>query len=259
MSQLITRTFPIDDINVEPDGTGRTVIAYVTPFDQSAEVRDQDGHYNEQIARTAFDKSIAEVGTRVGVFYNHGKTLYGTPSERFSMPLGTPLEIKADGRGLLTRTRYNKTPLADEVLEAINNGDIRGQSFTGRILQSDPQRGPYRSRAGGLTLVTRKEIKLKEYGPTPFPVYVDAAIVGVRAEDLVDRLREAGAVDLDDISDEDIIRLVRSTTVTQTEGTATPPGPAAGEPGSAEAENHSRPALDARVMRARLRKMGVLK
>lgn len=184
MSRIRTRTVALDDIAIDKGGDGRTVTAYATVFETPAEVHDQDGHYQEQIGRAAFDRSIAHRGTRFGVFYNHGMTIHGTPSERHSMPLGVPLEVKADGRGLLTRTRYSRTPLADEVLEGIGTGAIRSQSFTGRMLRSDPGRGPHRSRAGSLTLVTRQEIALIEYGPTPLPVYEGADILGVRASTL---------------------------------------------------------------------------
>jgi HK97 family phage prohead protease len=166
---------------VRSGGDGRTVEAYAAVFDNPVEIHDQDGHYHEQISRTAFNRTLSHRGTSFGVFYNHGKTLYGTPSERASMPLGTPLEVRADSKGLLTVTRYNKTPLADEVLAAIENGDLRGQSFTGRMRSSSPARGPYRARAGELTTVTRNEIELVEYGPTPFPAYEAAAIVGTRS------------------------------------------------------------------------------
>lgn len=185
--QTATRTFALDDIRVRSDGTGRTVEAYATVFDSPTEIHDQDGHYSERIAPAAFNRTLAQRGTDFRVFYNHGLTLHGTPSERHSLPLGTPVEIRADKRGLFTATRYNRTTLADEVLEAINNGDIRGQSFTGRMLRSDPGRGPFRrSRSGELTTVTRHEIGLIEYGPTPLPAYTDAAILGVRATQLAE-------------------------------------------------------------------------
>lgn len=176
-----TRSYPLDDIRIRSGGDGRTVEAYAAVFNTPSEIRDQDGHYNEVIGRSAFDKTIAERGNKIGVFFNHGLTLHGTPSERHSMPIGTPLEVRADSRGVLTVTRYNRTQLADEVLEAINSGAITGQSFSGRMIQSNPQRGPYRARGGELPTVTRNEIALREYGPTPFPAYEDASIVGVRA------------------------------------------------------------------------------
>lgn len=180
------RTYQIEDIAIRSGGDGRTVTAYAAVFDTPAEITDQDGHYWETVARTAFDKTLSENAARIQVFYNHGKTLYGTPSERGSMPLGKPLEMRADERGLFTVTQYNRTPLADEVLEAIRNGDIRGQSFSGRFMPGRSQRN--RGAAGTLDTIVRSEIALREYGPTPMPAYAEAAIVGVRMEELVDTL-----------------------------------------------------------------------
>lgn len=197
--EAFTRSFPLEDIRVRAGGDGRTVEAYAAVFDTPAEIRDQDGHYNEVIDRRAFDRTLQQLAPagsrstwRVGVFYNHGKTLWGTPSERGSVPIGTPVEIRADARGLLTVTRYNKTELADEVLETIREGAITGQSFTGRITRSDPGRTPRMGwrpdSSGKLKTVRRQEIALKEYGPTPLPAYPDATVIGVRAEQLAELL-----------------------------------------------------------------------
>jgi HK97 family phage prohead protease len=182
----VTRSFALEDITVRSSGDGRTVDAYAAVFDQPSEIHDQDGHYNERIGHGAFDRTLAHRGTRFGVFYNHGRTLYGTPSERASVPLGTPLEVRADKHGVFTSTRYNRGAHTDEILESIRNGDITGQSFTGRMLRSTPARGPFRMRNGELTTVTRDEIALIEYGPTPFPAYDTASIVGTRAVTLSD-------------------------------------------------------------------------
>lgn len=187
---VFTRAFPLDDVSV---GSGRTVDAYAAVFGVEAEVRDQDGHYREAIHRAAFDRSIAQRGTRIGVFYNHGKTLYGTPSDRNSVPIGVCEEIRADGRGLFTRTRYSDTSLADEILESIRNRAIVAQSFTGRFLNSDKKTPKYGFRAdsdGTLPLVTRTEIGLIEYGPTPLPNYETAEILAVRATDLLTAVSE---------------------------------------------------------------------
>lgn len=195
------RTFLLEDIAIRADGTGRTVVAYAAVFDAPAEINDQDGHYIETITRSAFDKTIAENAGRIQVFYNHARTIYGTPSERFSMPLGTPEEIIADNRGLLTVTRYNKNPLADEVLESINNGDIKGQSFSGRFMPGKSQRT--RGKGGQPDSIVRSEIALREYGPTPMPSYKEAAIVGVRAEELA-----AMFEGLDDAERAELIRIL---------------------------------------------------
>lgn len=185
MSHLFTRYVPLDDIRIRSGGDGRTVEAYAAIFDTPAETVDIDGHYLEQIARGAFTKTLRERAGQIGVFYNHGRSIDGFPSDRYSMPLGVVQDITPDSKGVLTVVRYSRTELADEVLEGIHNGAIRGQSFSGLFPKSTPARPPrggyQRGRDGKLPLVTRTEIAMREFGPTPFPNYVGAEIVGVRA------------------------------------------------------------------------------
>lgn len=169
-------------------GDGRTVKAYATPFDVPTEITDQHGHYTEVIARTAFNRTLQHGIDRVGVFYNHAMTMHGTPAEGAnSVPIGSPVDIRVDGKGLRTVTRFNRGDLADAVLEAIRNGDIKGYSFRGRIFKSSPERVP-RARGGTLPTVTRTELGLSEYGPTPSPAYRDAGILAMRST--LDQIRE---------------------------------------------------------------------
>src|SRR5258706_7344782 len=189
------RSFPLEDIHVRSSGDGRTVEAYAAVFGVGAEVRDQDGHYMEEIDPSAFNKAISDTapqgfrrGWKVGVFYNHGKTLYGTPSEQFSMPVGIPLEITADSRGLKTVTRYHRGQFCDEILDRIREGSLSGYSFTGDFRRSTPliPRGGFRpDRNGALRTVRRTESTLPEYGPTPLPIYADAGITAMRAGKLL--------------------------------------------------------------------------
>lgn len=227
-----TRSFPLEDIAIRSGGDGRTVEAYAAVFGAPVEIKDGQGHYLEQIDRAAFNKTLADNGTRFGVFYNHGTTLHGTPSERASMPLGTPLEVRADERGLWTVTRYNRTELADDVLESIRNGDIRGQSFSGRFVRADVDvpRGGFRPlKDGSLRTVTRLEIAMREYGPTPFPAYSDAVIIGVRS-------LAAQLAQLDDDDRAELARLLGPATRNEpTEPTGTPAAGAAAE----EPQTHS--------------------
>ena len=208
-TELFMRSFALEDIAIRKGGDGRTVEAYATVFDTPAEIRDGQGHYMETIDRAAFNKTLADHGTafRVGVFYNHGMNLYGQPSDRYSMPVGTPIDIRADARGLLTVTRYNATPQGDEVLEVIKSGGMAGYSFTGRMIRSNPvkaPRGGYRPGANGLQTVVRHELGLEEYGPTPMPAYSQAAIVGVRAalrEELLNMLSPTSETEPEEITD----------------------------------------------------------
>jgi len=191
------RSYPLEDAHVvtraEGDGSGRLVEAYCAVFDEAAEIHDHQGHYEEDIDRSAFNKRIADVQrSRAGFglvkcHYNHGLTIHGTPAERFSLPVAVPKHISAESRGVLTRSYYMDTPLGNEVLEMWRSGAITAQSFTGAIIRSSPElrRGDkYRPRDGQLPRVTRLELGLKEYGPTPFPAYSGAELVGVRMSPL---------------------------------------------------------------------------
>lgn len=190
------RTWELDDIEIQRGGDGRTVTAYAAVFDTPAEIRDQHGHYMEQIDRTAFNRELTRSKPQGGrdywltnVFYNHGTDLSGKPNGLLSVPIGSPLDIKPDGKGLLTVTRYNKGEVADSVLEAIRAGDIRAQSFRGRIYKSEKQN----ARGGGLPTVRRSELGLSEYGPTHSAYYAGAEIVAIRAEQAAQMLAELDA------------------------------------------------------------------
>lgn len=184
------RSYPLEDISIRAGGDGRTVDAYAAIFKTPTEIHDEDGDYMEQLDTHCFDRAIefarsAKGGWNIPVMYNHGMTIWRTPSPQDSMPIGVPLEIRADSKGLFTRTRYLDTPRADEALENIKAGSISAYSFAGKFHRSTPvvtRRGYRADAAGRLPLVTRTASTLREYGPTPFPAYAGAEIVGVRAE-----------------------------------------------------------------------------
>lgn len=240
MIQTYDRTFELDDIEINRSGDGRTVTAYAAVFGQDAEIRDAHGHYIERIDAKAFTKTLAETAPeRIGVLYNHGFNAQGQPDMVGSVPIGTPLEVKADGRGLLTVTRYNRSPLAEQVLEAIRDGQIKGQSFRGRIFKS---RDAVRTgeRRGQLRTILRTELGLREYGPTFTPAYSGAGILAVRSQ-------------------EEFLELVRGMIRSEINGsTSTLTGePETGEPGS---DAHSR-RIEARrnALRLRARNQGVIR
>lgn len=178
MTEVIERYVPIDDLVVRTEGNGRRIEAYAAVFDTPQEIRDREGHYHEIIDPSAFDRTLAQRGTQVQAIFNHGMTIHGTPSERFSMPYGVPVEIKPDGRGLWTVTEVARTPLGDEVLELAESGAIRGMSFSGK-----PMRTKSEGRAAdGVSIKRRMELTLREFGATPFPYYADAQIVAIRSQ-----------------------------------------------------------------------------
>ena len=190
------RSFPLKDLSVRSGKEGRIVSAYAAVFDTPAFVDDQDGKYYEVIDRAAFSKAISDgrpQGNRrawgIGVFYNHGRTICGTPSEMASMPIGVPIDITTDDVGVLTETQYHRSEFAENVVEGLESGAIPGYSFSGAFRRSSPPipRGGFRRTAdrSEFPTVRRLESTLREYGPTPLPVYKEAAVVGMRAEVLL--------------------------------------------------------------------------
>lgn len=233
------RTFDLDTIEIlsrAKGGDGRTVEAYAAVFNVAQEIHDQHGDYLERNDPRAFNMTInSGAAKRALPLYNHGMSVVdGRPEAMYGVPLGLPLEIRADSRGLLTVTRYNKSPLAESILESVKNGDITSQSYRGRIFRSSPDRprGGYRAKAdGALTEVTRLELGLSDYGPTPRPYYADAAILSVRARDVA-----AGLAGLDEDERAELIRLLATTPNAPEPATATAiPAAGAEEP----RESHS--------------------
>lgn len=186
MPEMIARTFAVDDFDVQRSSPrGRTVTAYAAVFGQDAEIQDAHGHYIERINAKAFNRAISHGISRVGVFYNHGYDLSGKPNMLGAVPIATPLEIKPDGKGLLTIARYNDGELADAVLAAWEGGQITGQSFRGSVFQHKTV-----GRQGNLKIIERTELGLKEFGPTHSPAYEGAGLVAIRSqEELADLVR----------------------------------------------------------------------
>jgi HK97 family phage prohead protease len=177
--ETVTRFLAVDDMEiVRTDRAGRTVTAYAAVFDQEAEIQDRHGHYWEKISRAAYNRTLAHGIERVQVYYNHGYDLTGRPNGLLAVPCATPVSIAPDGKGLLTVSRYNDGELADSILAAWEGGQIRGQSFTGRVYQSRTI-----GKNGKLPIVERTELGLKEYGPTPSPAYVGAGLVAIRSQE----------------------------------------------------------------------------
>ena len=189
------RSFPLEDISVRTTRDGRIVDAYLAVFNTPAPIHDQDGDYEEELDPVVFNRAISDArpqgsrtSWRVGVFYNHGLTIMGTPSDRHSMPVAVPLDIKTDGHGVRATDRYHRSQFCDEIVEGLESGAIPGYSFSGRFLRSNPliPRGGFRQRPGAaLPKVRRMESTLREYGPTPFPAYADAAVLGIRSDSLM--------------------------------------------------------------------------
>lgn len=183
---LIERSAPLVDLEVGGKDK-RTVTAYAATFGNEYPVNDFDGDYDEMINRSAFNRHLGMHGLRnVTVLYNHGLTMWGTPSDKWSTALGEPLEVKPEQKGLLTVTRYNNTDAAEEVLEMIRSGSVKAQSFRGPIIRSAPRR----RGNDGRTKIERLEMGLVEYGPAPRVANTNAEIVALRSALLTEQVAD---------------------------------------------------------------------
>jgi phage head maturation protease len=212
----LVRSVPLLDFEIERGGDGRTVVAYAATFEDPYEVVDFEGHYDEILNRSVFNRVLGRGISGVQVLYNHGRTISGTPAAEFSMPVAKAVDVKAEPRGLLTRSRYLKTPLGDAILEMWKEQAITAQSFRGPIIRSAPPRpGP-----NGRPVIERLELGLVEYGPAPFAVNSGADLVAIRSALLEDRLSALG-----ELSDEERAELALPTPTDEVPGEEAPVEP----------------------------------
>lgn len=188
--RAVSRTYQLEDMTIRSDGSGRIVESYFAVFGVKSEVMDADGHYHEVNAPSLFTKTLAERGLNIPVFYNHARTLDGTPSGELSIPIGKPLEIKADERGVFSVVRYLDNPLADSILDGIRHKVINGMSYSGRFIKSVKSYPQGRGR-GRLPLIVRHEAAIREFGPTAIPQFPEAEILGTRAQQVLRTLLAA--------------------------------------------------------------------
>lgn len=184
---LIRRVYELEDADIKRVNRGqREVTAYATVFGVPTEVTDKYGHYWEEINRAAFNRTIKGGISRVQVFYNHGYDLSGRPNMLGAVPIATPIDIRPDARGLITVSRYNDGEVADAVLAAWDGGEIKGQSFSGKVYRDND-----RGQRGGIPHIERMELGLREYGPTHSPQYEEAGLIAIRSKsDLEGLLRD---------------------------------------------------------------------
>lgn len=209
--RMYRRIFPLEGIEIlsrAKGGDGRTVEAYAAVFNVRTEVHDQHGDYIEENDPTVFNRTINNGAVkRALVLYNHGFDARGKSGGLPTVPLGHPVDIRADKRGLLTVSRYNESEFADTVLASIRNGDITAQSYEGPIYRSSPERVPRVRRGQPLPLVRRLEMGLRNYGPTPTPYYPEAEITALRSTQ--ELARDFAALDAE--QREELIRALSTT------------------------------------------------
>lgn len=142
--------FKADDI----DTSQRIISGYAATWDL-----DQGG---DIIKRGAFKKTLSERADRVKVLWQHNE------------PLGKPVSMIEDSKGLLIEARISKTRLGDEALELMKDGVVDQMSI-GYIIPA----GKSNYNSEGNRIIS--EMKLLEFSPVTFPMNEAAQINDIKA------------------------------------------------------------------------------
>lgn len=169
--KLKSLDFKADDVSVKE----RTFTGYASTWDL-----DQGG---DIIVKGAFTKTLQEAGSRVKVLWQHHE------------PIGIPMSMIEDDKGLLVTAKISKTRLGDEALELMNDGVIDRMSIGYRIPE-----GKSEYNSDGIRII--KELKLLEFSLVTFPMNEAAVITGVKqVRDMVSQAHKFNQSDLEQLAD----------------------------------------------------------
>jgi len=148
------KSFEIKDSLVDMDE--RTFAGYAATWDLDST--------NDIIHQGAFAKSIKEAfpSKRIKVLWQHDQ------------PLGMPLDMYEDSKGLFVKGKVSKTRLGDEALELMRDGVVDRMSIGFMI-----PKGKSDYDEQGVRHI--KEVKLIEFSPVTFPANENALITGVKS------------------------------------------------------------------------------
>lgn len=160
----------------------RTIEGYASTFGN----RDRVG---DTVQKGAFKKTIAE--RFAGGKKKDIKVLW----QHFH-PIGLPIHMEEDSKGLYTVSKIAKTPQGDEALQLAEEGVVDKMSIGYDIIKSEPEDD------GGQIL---KEIKLYEYSLVTFPANEEASVlsatkgmgIGLSISEIHRFLKEFGETNLE--------------------------------------------------------------
>ena len=146
------KSFSLKDGGVDIDA--RTFEGYASTWDKDL--------VGDIIMPGAFTKSINEAfpAKRIKVLWNHGE------------PIGMPIEMREDERGLFVKGKISKTARGDEVLELMRDSVVDTMSIGFTIPAG-------KSELSGDVRIIR-EVRLIEFSPVTFAANPMAAITDVK-------------------------------------------------------------------------------
>jgi HK97 family phage prohead protease len=115
---------------------------------------------NDVIVKGAFAKTLNERGGKIKVLWQHYD------------PIGIPLEMREDDKGLWVKAKISATALGNEALELIKDGVIDSMSIGYSPIEDKTD------FVGGIRYL--REIKLYEFSVVTFPMNEEAVITGVK-------------------------------------------------------------------------------
>lgn len=173
-----------EDDSVSPVGT---LYGYFARFNEPTEINNPvEGHFIERIAPGAFTKTLQERGRSIPVLFHHGLD----PAIGMR-PLGVPSVVRQEDTGVYAEVPLDDTSYNRDLAASLRSGAL-GQSFRFRPITA---RDTWTKAADGMPEVTRGEVVLREFGPTPIPAYSGAS-AAIRSGDVPDLLVPSGGISL---------------------------------------------------------------
>lgn len=190
MTDVIVRSAPFELTRAAENGDGLTFEGYAALFDTPTTINSRieafdlgldSSTFQEQIARSAFSRSIGNRAQWPLINFEHGRhPMIG------SMPIGVVTELKADSKGLFVRARLTDSWLIEPVRAAVRDRAVTGMSFRAEALKETIDRGRKPP------LVSRTELKLIDLGPVTRAQY-EGTTATVRSKEIADALRDPEA------------------------------------------------------------------
>lgn len=151
------------------DGDGLTIAGFITRFREPTTISDWLGEYTEEIAPTAFDRTLSERGpSKVKMQFDHGGSVFGT------LPIGVWHTIRAERKGLWGEGRIHDTWHTIPIRAAIESGALDGMSFRFKVVAEQWRKAEEGS--GKLDHRVLQEVALFEAGPVVHQAYEGTSV-----------------------------------------------------------------------------------
>lgn len=179
MADLATKTlvrtasFDFDLKRAEADQGAMVMSGRLAVFNDWTEIKspvERPYHFMERIAPGAFSKTIQENGHRLKVLFQHGQD-----AAIGQKPIGRIMRLEETNGGVEYDVELLDAPYVDDLVPGLEAG-LYGSSFQAHEVKSETVQRPKRSDYNPQRLpeITRKELKMLEFGPVTFPSYGEA-------------------------------------------------------------------------------------